>query len=288
MAQRVAVRKTQKLFIGGAFARSESGRTFPYEREGQVIHVARGTRKDVRDAVRAARSAWPSWRDRTAYNRGQIIYRLAEIMESRRTQFVETLCFAGATAAAAQRELDAAIDRIVWYAGWCDKIEQTLSTKNPVGLNHFNVSSPEPTGVVGIVAPPQPGLLGLISTIVPVLCGANAVVVVASERDPMTAVALAEAIATSDVPGGVVNIITGLRSELTLPLAGHMDVNALDLWIADRALDEQAANAACDNVKRVRRGGEPAARFWLNEGAQAPRWIEAFMEIKTVWHPAGV
>lgn len=288
MAQRVDVRKTQKLFIGGAFTRSESGRTLPVARDGHVVQVARGSRKDVRDAVRAARSAWPGWRDRAAYNRGQIIYRLAEIVESRRAQFVEALRASGVTAAGAQREVESAIDRVVWYAGWCDKIEQMLSTKNPVALTHFNVSSPEPTGVVGIIAPQSPALLGLVSTLVPALCGANTVVAIASERDPLTAVALAEALATSDLPGGVANLITGLRAELTPWLASHMDVNALDLWVADAALDEQAASAACANVKRVRRGGEPAARFWFSPQAQAPGWIEAFMEIKTVWHPAGV
>ncbi len=288
MAQRVTVRKTPKLFIGGAFTRSESGRTFPYERDGRVVQVARASRKDVRDAVRAARAAWPAWRDRTGYNRGQIIYRLAELMESRRSQFADALELAGRSAIAAQREVDAAIDRAVWYAGWCDKIEQVLSSKNPVGLNHFNVSSPEPTGVVGIIAPSSPALLGLISTIAPTLCGGNTVVAVASQDDPLSAVALAEALATSDVPSGVVNILTGYRPELTLPLASHMDVNALDLWIADAALDEQAATAACANVKRVRRNGEPKQEFWLTARAQAPHWIESFMEIKTVWHPAGV
>jgi acyl-CoA reductase-like NAD-dependent aldehyde dehydrogenase len=287
MATRVAVRKTNKLFIGGAFVRSESGRTFPLEHDGHTVHIARASRKDVRDAARAARTAWPSWRDRTAYNRGQIVYRLAEIMESRRAQFAEALSI-GVSAAAANSEVSAAIDRVVWYAGWCDKIEQLLSTKNPVGLTHFNVSSPEATGVVGIVAPNQPGLLGLVSTLIPVLCGGNCAVVIASELEPLSAVALAEAIATADVPSGVVNILTGARAEIVPTLAGHMDVNALDMWIGDEKLDAAAAQLACDNVKRVHRGGEPGRRFWLATDAQGPKWIEAFMEIKTVWHPAGV
>lgn len=288
MKERLPVRKTQKLFIGGVFARSESGRTFPYARDGHIIAVARGSRKDVRDAVRFARAAWPGWRDRSAYNRGQILYRLAEIMETRHAQFVEAASSSGVPAAAARREVDAAIDRAVWYAGWCDKIDQVLSTKNPVASQHFNVSSAEPTGVVGVIAPLRPGILGLVSTIAPLLCAGNSAVVIASELEPLSAVALAEALATSDVPSGVVNIITGHRDELVVPLASHMDVNALDVWIADAALDTRAAEAACDNVKRVRRGGEPTLHFWLSARSQTPEWIRDFMEIKTIWHPAGV
>jgi len=288
MATRAVVRKTHKLYIGGAFVRSESGRTFPLSSHGQVVQIARASRKDVRDAVRAARTAWPSWRDRSAYNRGQIVYRLAEIIESRRDQFVDTLRVTGSALGAAEKEVSAAIDRIVWYAGWCDKIEQLLSTKNPVGLSHFNVSSPEPTGVVGLVAPFEPGLIALISVVVPVLCGGNCAVVIASEREPLSAVAFAEAIVTADVPAGVVNILTGYRPETVPTLAGHMDVNALDLRIADEAQDAAAAQLACNNVKRVRRHGEPPNRFWYTGAAQGPDWIEAFMEIKTVWHPAGV
>ena len=288
MATRVAVRKTHKLFINGAFVRSESGRTYPCTCDGLVVHAARASRKDVRDAVRAARTAWPTWRDRTAYNRGQIVYRLAEIMESRRAQFTTALRMTGSSANLADGELSAAIDRVVWYAGWCDKIDQLLSTKNPVGLNHFNVSSPEPTGVVGVVAPGQPGLLGLVSSLVPVLCGGNCAVLAASECDPLSAIAFAEAVATADVPSGVVNILTCYRFEVLPTLAGHMDVNALDLWIGDRAQEAAAAQRACDNVKRVRRHGEPERSFWFRSEAQGPEWIEAFMEIKTVWHPAGV
>lgn len=287
-ATRVAIRKTHKLFIGGAFVRSESGRTFPLASHEQVFQIARASRKDVRDAVRAARTAWASWRDRTGYNRGQIVYRLAEIIESRRDQFVETLRVARTSAGAAEHEVSAAIDRIAWYAGWCDKIEQLLSTKNPVGLSHFNVSSPEPTGVIGVVAPTEPGLLGLVSAVIPGVCGGNCTVAIASEREPLSAVAFAEAIATADVPAGVVNILTGYRSETVPTLAAHMDVNALDLWIADEAQDAAAAQVACNNVKRVRRHGEPPRRFWFTGDGQGPDWIAAFMEIKTVWHPAGV
>ncbi len=288
IAKRQPVRKTYKLFIGGAFARSESGRTFVHQSNGREVHVARASRKDVRDAVRAARTAWPAWRDRTAYNRGQIIYRLAEVMESRRGEFLETLAGSRVPARLADAELSAAIDRVVWYAGWSDKIEQLLSTKNPVGRNHFNVSSPEPTGIVGIVAPGNPSLLGLVSTLMPALAGANAVVLVASQADPLTAIALAEAIATSDVPNGTVNILTGYHNEVVPTLASHMDVNALDLWGDDHKLNLTAAQSACDSVKRVRRNGSPSKRFWLSDAAQGLDWIEAFVEIKTVWHPAGV
>ncbi|MBC5826615.1 MAG: aldehyde dehydrogenase family protein [Candidatus Eremiobacteraeota bacterium] len=274
------------MYIGGAFVRSESGRTMAHRCGEEVLHVARASRKDVRDAVRAARTAWNGWRARTAYNRGQIVYRLAEIMESRRAQFERALALHGAPAAAA-REVDAAIDRVAWYAGWCDKIEQWLSTKNPVGSPHFNVSSPEPMGVVGIVAPDGPALLGLVSLLLPALCGSNVAVVVASQRDPITAVALAEALANSDLPAGVANILTGYRDELVAPLARHMEVNALDLCMRDETVAAQAAELACESVKRVRRRIEPAPAFWYREAAQSPRWIEKFMEIKTVWHPAG-
>ncbi len=288
MERRIAVRKTPKLFIGGAFTRSESGRTFALERDGRVVQVARASRKDVRDAVRAARAAWPSWRDRAAYNRGQILYRLAEMLESRRDQLTQALLANGAASAGAASEVSAAIDRTVWYAGWCDKIEQLLSTKNPVGLQHFNVSSPEPTGVVGIVAPDEPALLGLVSTLLPVLCGGNCAVVIVGERNPLCAVAFAEAVATADVPAGAVNILTASLPDAVPTLASHMDVNALDLWIGDDALDAAAAERACESVKRVRRGGAPPRRFWFGDASQSPHWIEAFMEIKTVWHPAGV
>jgi len=284
---RLAVRKTYKLFIDGAFARSESGRTFPFEHRGGITHVARATRKDLRDAVRAARAALRAWRDRTAYNRGQILYRLGEIMEDRRGELIESIARSGVAAATAEKEVDASVDRVVWYAGWCDKIEQWLSTKNPVAGPHFNVSSPEPTGVVGIVAPQRPSLLGLVSTIVPPLCAADAVVAIASDVNPLSAIAFAEALATSDLPAGVVNILTGERSELTPHLARHMDVHGLDLWVEDDELEERAADLACASVKRVRRSDPRSSAFWFGDTSMSPRWIESFMEIKTVWHPAG-
>ena len=287
-ATHLAVRKTYKLYINGEFVRSESGRTTAFKHRDGVANVARATKKDLRDAVRAARNALGAWRARTAYNRGQILYRLAETMEDRRGELLEALERANGRAAANNREIDAAIDRVVWYAGWCDKIEQWLSTKNPVAGPHFNVSSPEPTGIVGVLAPDRPGLLGLVSTVVPPLCAGDVVVATASEKDPLSAIAFAEALATCDLPAGVVAMLTGERKELIPHLSRHMDVNALDLWVSDAALEAQAADLACESVKRVRRHRPQSAAFWYGSDSMSPRWIESFMEIKTVWHPAGL
>jgi len=263
VSSRLPVRKTYKLFIGGAFPRSESGRT--YEAEGQ--NVARASRKDVRDAVRAARAAFPKWAGATAYNRGQVLYRLAEMIESRTAEFAD-LC-------SGRKEVERSIDRIVWYAGWTDKLAQVLGASNPVSGPYFNFTFPEPTGVVAVVAAEQPALLGLVSRIAPVLAGGNAAIVLASEKHPLAAVELAEAIATSDVPGGVVNILTGFQGELAPWLAGHVDVNALDLPEADAELER----AAADSVKRVHHAAPDA---------QSPWEVAAFLELKTVWHPIGV
>ncbi|HEX7310574.1 MAG TPA: aldehyde dehydrogenase family protein [Gaiellaceae bacterium] len=260
---RLPVRKTYKLYIGGAFPRSESGRT--YEAEEQ--NVARASRKDVRDAVRAARGAFPKWAGMTAYNRGQVLYRLAEMLESRAGEFAQ-LC-------SGREEVESSIDRIVWYAGWSDKLAQVLGASNPVAGPYFNFTVPEPTGVVGVVVPDEPPLLGIVSRLAPVLVGGNAAVVLASETHPLAAIELAEAIATSDVPGGVVNLLTGYHSELAPWLASHVDVNALDLPAADADLER----AAADSVKRVHRGGGDK---------QTPWEIAAFLELKTVWHPIGV
>ncbi len=262
---RLPVKKTYKLFIGGAFPRSESGRT--YEAEGQ--NVARASRKDARDAVKAARAAQPGWAAATAYNRGQVVYRLAEMVESRAAELA-ALC-------SGLDEVDATIDRIVWYAGWADKLPQVLGGSNPVAGPYFNFTVPEPTGVVAVLAPEEPPLLGLVSRIVPPLVGGNAVVAVASEARPLAAVELAEAIATSDVPGGVVNLLTGSAAELGPWLASHMDVNAIDVGGANGDLAELERLAA-DNVKRVVRG---------RADTQSPWEIEAFLEQKTVWHPMG-
>jgi len=265
MADRLPVRKTFKLFIGGGFPRSESGRT--YEAEGQ--NVAWASRKDVRDAVRAARAAQSGWAKATAYNRGQVLYRLAEMVEARIPEFAG-LC-------SGRQEVERAIDRIVWYAGWADKLPQVLGGSNPVAGPYFNFTVPEPTGVVAVLAPDEPPLLGLVSRLLPPLVGGSAVVAVASETKPLAAVELAEAVATSDVPGGVVNLLTGFRAELGPVLAGHMDVNAIDLCGADGQAPELEALAA-ENVKRVVRG---------RADAQSPWEIASFLELKTVWHPIG-
>jgi acyl-CoA reductase-like NAD-dependent aldehyde dehydrogenase len=261
---RLPVRKTYKLFIGGAFPRSESGRT--YEAEGQ--NVARASRKDARDAVRAARGALASWAGATAYNRGQVLYRLAEMLEARADDLAH-LC-------SGRREVETAIDRVVWYAGWADKLPQVLGGANPVAGPYFNFTVPEPTGVVAIVAPDEPALTGLVSRVAPALVGGNAVVALVSQTHPLAAIELAEAVATSDVPAGVVNMLTGFRTELAPVLAAHMDVNAIDLTGADDAADLE--RLAADNVKRVIRS---------TPDAQSPWEIERFLELKTVWHPVG-
>jgi acyl-CoA reductase-like NAD-dependent aldehyde dehydrogenase len=263
---RLPVKKTYKLYVGGEFPRSESGRTY----EAQGANVARASRKDVRDAVRAARGAFPKWAGMTAYNRGQVLYRIAEMMEARRSEFAE-LC-SGA------KEVDRAIDRFVWYAGWADKLGQILGSSNPVAGPYFNFTIPEPTGVVGVVAPDEPPLAGFVSRIAPAIVGGNATVVLASETSPLAAVELAEVLATSDVPGGVVNVLTGHRDELAPVLAGHMDVNALDIGGAD-GQSEELERLAADNVKRVVRG---------RPDAESPWEIASFLEFKTVWHPIGV
>src|SRR5215831_2630945 len=246
---RLPVKKTYKLYIGGAFPRSESGRT--YEAEGQ--NVARASRKDVRDAVRSARDAQSGWAAATAYNRGQVLYRLAEMVEARAAEFAD-LC-------SGRDEVERAIDRIVWYAGWADKLPQVLGGANPVAGPYFNFTVPEPTGVVAVLAPDEPALLGLLSRVLPPLVGGNAVVAVASETRPLAAIELAEAIATSDVPGGVLNILTGYRREMAPTLASHMDVNAIDLCGADGGAPELEQLAA-DNVKRVVHGRSDVQRGW--------------------------
>ena len=291
-ADRIEVRKTYKLYIGGEFPRTESGRAYEvFGARGELLaNASRGTRKDIRDAVRAARSAQPDWAARTAYNRSQILYRIAELMEGRREQFVaEVVTAEGVTRPRAARLVDAAIDRWVWYAGWADKYPQIIGTVNPVAGRYFNFSVPEPTGVVGIIAPEASSLLGLVSRLAPVIVSGNAAVVLASESRPLPAVTLTEVFATSDVPGGVVNLITGLRRELTGHLAGHMDVNALDAFGAAPEEAGTLEEIAVENVKRFARpptGG--LDRYdWLAGTAQSPYLIGEFVEIKTVWHPIG-
>jgi len=282
---RLAVRKTYKLFIGGAFPRSESGRSYPVTGAGGTLlaHAARASRKDARDAVTAARAAVGKWSAATAYNRGQVLYRVAELLEGRAAQFREASVSAeGHPAAAARREVAAAIDRWVWYAGWPDKVAQVAGSANPVAGPYFNFSVPEPTGVVAIVAPLRPSLLGLVSVLAPVIATGNTAVVVASEAHPLPAVTLAEVLATSDVPGGVVNILTGFAAELAPVLAGHMDVNAIDLTGVPAADRGELERLAAGNVKRVL----AAEDDWA-----APPGLHrmlAFLETKTVWHPVGI
>jgi acyl-CoA reductase-like NAD-dependent aldehyde dehydrogenase len=291
---RVEVRKTYKLYIGGAFPRTESGRSYLVSAADgtPLANACRASRKDLRDAVRAARKAFDGWAAKTAMNRGQVLYRVAELMEGRREQFVTEVSLAeGLAAAAARATVDRAIDRLVWYAGWADKIGQVLGSSNPVAAPYFNFTIPEPTGVVGIVAPETSSLLGLVSRLAPPLVTGNTVVVLASERRPLPAVTLAEVLATSDVPGGVVNILTGRRSELVPVLAGHADVDALDTWGVPDDLRVEVEQLASDDIKRLLRRPTRIAegRFdWLDDAAaERPEWIAAFLEMKTVWHPIG-
>jgi acyl-CoA reductase-like NAD-dependent aldehyde dehydrogenase len=291
-SDRIGVRKTYKLYIGGAFPRTESGRAYEVVgARGQLLaNASRGTRKDIREAVRAARGAQSSWAAKTAYNRSQILYRIAELMEGRRDQFVaEVMAAEGVGRARAIRLVDASIDRWVWYAGWADKFSQVVGTVNQVAGSYFNFSVPEPTGVVGIVAPEDSSLLGLVSRLAPVVVSGNAAVVLASQSRPLPAVTLTEVLATSDVPGGVVNLITGLRRELVGHLAGHMDVNALDAFGAGTDDAADLERTAVENVKRfVRPPADGLSRYdWLSPAAQSPYLIGEFVEIKTVWHPIG-
>jgi acyl-CoA reductase-like NAD-dependent aldehyde dehydrogenase len=281
---RLPVKRTAKLFIGGEFPRSESGRTFEVrDARGELIaHVARASRKDLRDAVKAARAAQPGWAAKTPYNRGQVLYRVAELMEGRRAQFEAELAAGGATDPA--RGVSASIDRWVWYAGWADKIAQVAGGTNPVAGPYFNFTIPEPTGVVGIVAPTEQPLLGLVSRVAPAIVSGNTAVMIASETGPLPAVTLSEVLATSDVPGGVVNVLTGFAAELVPWLAAHMDVNAIDLTGCSEDLAHDAELAAAENVKRVHRGpgGDP-----FETAGQDLAEITALMEFKTVWHPMG-
>jgi len=279
---RLAIRKTYKLFIGGAFPRSESGRSYVVTSvNGDFLaNAALASRKDVRDAVVAARKAFPGWAGATAYNRGQILYRIAEMLEGRRDQFIAEV---GGEAAA---EVDAAIDRWVWYAGWADKLAQVYGNANPVAGPFFNLSAPEPTGVVGIVAPPDSALLGLVSVLAPVIVSGNTAVVLAAEERPLPAVTLAEVLATSDLPGGVVNLLTGRVAETAPWLAGHLDVNGLDLTgVTDPELAATLERDAAENLKRVTRPRVEPADWYAEPGIDR---MVAYLETKTVWHPRGV
>jgi acyl-CoA reductase-like NAD-dependent aldehyde dehydrogenase len=284
----VDVRKTYKLFIGGAFPRSESGRSYPvHAADGEFLaNAALASRKDVRDAVKAARSAVPGWSGATAYNRGQILYRIAEMLEGRRAQFVdEVRAGEGLGRAAASAAVDAAIDRWVWYAGWADKVAQVHGNANPVAGPYFNLTTPEPTGVVGVVAPAGSSLLGLVSVVAPVIVTGNTCVVLAADDRPLPAVTLAEVLATSDLPGGVVNLLTGRVAETGPWLASHLDVNALDLTgVSDPALATELEIGAAENLKRVLRP-RPDDDWSADPGLER---LLAFLEAKTVWHPKGL
>jgi acyl-CoA reductase-like NAD-dependent aldehyde dehydrogenase len=281
---RLPVVKTYKLYVGGAFARSESGRHVPIADHAgnHVANAPRGTRKDVRDAVRAARGALPGWQGRTAYNRGQILYRFAEALESRADELAtETARLRGVARDAARAEIEAAVDHAVHYAGWTDKLHAVLGAVNPVAAPHFNFSMPEPTGVVGVIAPDEPDALGLVAEILPPLAAGNVVVAIVSERWPLLGLHLGEVLGVADVPAGVVNLISGLRAELVKPLAGHRDVDAL----LDSTGDPEVVRLAADSVTRVaRRAGDD---YLDVAGLDSLTRIEPFVEIKTAWHPVG-
>jgi acyl-CoA reductase-like NAD-dependent aldehyde dehydrogenase len=286
--ERLAVRKTYKLFIGGAFPRSESGRSYPVRSAGGefLANAALASRKDARDAVREARTAFGKWSAATAYNRGQILYRIAEMLEGRRAQFVAEVGAWEPASAGAEAEVDAAIDRWVWYAGWADKVAQVYGGANPVAGPYFNLSAPEPTGVVTVVAPGAPALLGLVSVVAPAIVTGNTTVVLASTERPLPAITLAEVLATSDLPGGVVNLLTGRVAEIAPWLASHMDVNAIDLaGVDDPALATDLEAAAAENLKRVLRPASTPVDWAADPGVER---MLAFLETKTVWHPKGV
>ncbi len=284
-ADRLAVRKTYKLYIGGAFPRSESGRSYPVcTAKGELLaHAAQASRKDVRDAVVAARKAFGAWSAASAYNRGQVLYRVAEMLEGRREQFAaEVRTSEGITARAASIQVDEAIDRWVYFAGWADKYAQVVGSTNPVAGPYFSFSLPEPSGVVAAFAPADSSLLGLVSVLAPVLTTGNTAVVVASEPHPLPAMSFAEVLATSDIPGGAVNLLTGFTAELAPWLAAHRDVNALDLSGVDAADQVALQVAAADNVKRV---FVPRSLNWSADPGTSR--LSAFVETKTVWHPIG-
>ncbi|NGO70317.1 aldehyde dehydrogenase family protein [Streptomyces boncukensis] len=287
---RLSVLKTYKLYVGGRFPRSESGRVYEVT-DGErnwLANAPLASRKDARDAVAAARKGFGGWSGATAYNRGQVLYRVAEMLQGRREQFAaEVAAGEGLSKAASRAQVDAAVDRWVWYAGWSDKVAQVAGGANPVAGPFFNLSTPEPTGVVAVLAPQESSLLGLVSVLAPVLATGNTAVVAASERAPLPALSLAEVLATSDVPGGVVNILSGRTAELARPLAAHQDVNAIDLAGAagEAELARELESAAADNLKRVVRPPDSAGAGWTADPGTDR--LLAFVETKTVWHPVG-
>ncbi|HEX8412166.1 MAG TPA: aldehyde dehydrogenase family protein [Thermoanaerobaculia bacterium] len=290
MSPRLAVRKTYKLFINGEFPRTESGRFYAVTGKGGELlaNACRGSRKDLRNAVVAARKAFGGWAGKTAYNRGQILYRIAEVCESRAAELVEELRRQGSPAAEARREVESVIDRWVYYAGWSDKYTQMFGSVNPVAGPYYNFTVPEPTGVIGVIAPEQPSLLGLVSRIAPAIVGGNTVVAVTSEKQPLAAVTMGEVFETSDVPAGVVNLLSGIKSELVPWMAAHMDVNAIDTTgVASEAIATVQKTAA-ENVKRVVHFDAAGIGWDDQRRSQGPYAIFDFQESKTVWHPIGM
>ena len=287
---RLNVRKTYKLYIDGEFPRSESGRFYPVKNKGDKLlaNACRGSRKDLRNAIQAARKAFTGWSGRTAYNRGQILYRIAEVCESRAAELTDELRRQGSTAADARKEINAIVDRWVYYAGWSDKYAQVVGSVNPVAGPYYNFTVPEPTCVVGVVAPEEPSLLGLVSRVAPAIVGGNTVVAIPSESKPLAAITLGEVFETSDVPGGVINIISGLKSELVPWLASHMDVNAIDITGVSSDSLPALQKAAAENVKRVVRFDADAIGWSDTRLSQSPYAIYDFQEMKTVWHPMGM
>jgi acyl-CoA reductase-like NAD-dependent aldehyde dehydrogenase len=285
---RLEVRKTYKLYVGGAFPRSESGRSYEVvDHKGRFLaNASQASRKDARDAVGAARKAFGGWSARTPYNRGQVVYRIAEVLEGRRGQFVEEVSAGeGLSRSKAEAVVDASVDRLVWYAGWADKVAQVVGGANPVAGPYFNFSMPDPTGVVAVLAPQGSSLLGLVSVVAPAIATGNTVVVVTSHRRPLPAITLSEVLATSDVPGGVVNVLTGDAAEIGPWLASHMDVNAIDLaGVEDASLARALEEAAAENLKRVLRP-EPGLDWAADPGIER---MTALLETKTVWHPIGL
>lgn len=286
MADRLEVLKTYKTYVNGAFPRSESGRTYRIEDKSgtHIANACRCTRKDVRDSMVAARGAFRGWSSRSAYNRGQILYRIAEMLEGRKAQFIDELIRLGISKKEARQEVQASVDRLVYYAGWTDKIAQVFGSVNPVASSHFNFSNPEPTGVVGIIAPDESPLLALATFISPVIAGGNTCVVLSSQKRPLSAVSFGEVLHASDVPGGVVNILTGYREEMAHALTSHMDLNAILNGIEDRDLRKQMDENAAISVKRVK---HYTSSDWSAEKHETPYLMLDFMEIKTTWHPVG-
>lgn len=292
---RVTVNRAYKMYVGGAFVRSESGRYFQVRSTAVVkgadpdmLNMPRGSRKDVRDAVLSASNAVAGWAGRTAFNRGQILYRLAEMMESRRDELITSLVRGGASDEDARAEVDASIDRCVYYAGFADKFHALVASSNPVAGPHFGFSVPEPMGVIGVIAPAHPSLLGLVSTTLPVICGGNTCVALASDADPRTPLVWTECLATSDLPSGVLNVLTGHAKEIAPVLARHREVMGVDAWVADDKLRADLERDGADNVKRLKTHADGSVDWRDARAGQGVGYIERFLETKTVWHPVGV